>query len=99
MASQFDVCRTVSGSLVVVIQSDLLADLRTRVVVFLASNRPISESMGHLTPRLVLNGNSYTLEAHTIATLTLDELAENVGSLATERDKIIRAIDALLAGV
>lgn len=99
MAAQFDVFRTTSNSLVVVLQNDLLSGLRTRAVAFLAEDRPSSENMGRLTPVLELDGKKLTLEAHTIATLTQTELGDKIGSLASHRDQIIRAFDALLSGV
>ena len=99
MAAQFDVYRTTSDSLVVVIQSDLLSDLRTRAVCFLAEDRSVAESMGHLTPSVELDAKRLTLEAHTIATLTHSELGVKVGSLSDQGDRVVRAFDALLGGI
>ena len=99
MADQFDVYRTVSGSVVVVIQNDLLADLQTRVVAFLAQDRMDSELFQYLTPQITVEGINYTLEMHSLATVSLKELGTKLGDMRDQRDKLIRAIDALLSGI
>lgn len=99
MASQFDVYRTAEKSVVVVIQNDLLDDMRVRVVVPLFRYADYGSGAGSLNPELIVNGTTYVLMTEYAASLTLPELGELIGSVAEDRDKIIRAVDTLLAGV
>jgi|AACY02.2.fsa_nt_gi CcdB protein. len=98
MARQFDVCRMRNGALVVVIQSDLLDEMRTRVVVPLLP-RDMLPPIGRLTPEVIANGVAYLAAPQLMATLTLDELGAPVASAAEHRDALIRACDLLLGGV
>jgi toxin CcdB len=103
MAQQYDVWRMASGTHVVVIQSDLLEAMQTRVVVPLLPADQAGPPLPPLTPvidqgvdpgRLPL-----VLMPQLTATLTLAELGTRVGSAAASRDAITRALDALLSGV
>jgi toxin CcdB len=83
-----------------VIQSDLLDAMRTRVVVPLLSMEMVrGGEVPSLNPRLTFDGESLVLMPQLLATLTLSELGERAGSLAHERDRVTRAVDALLLGV
>jgi len=55
--------------------------------------------VGTLTPEIRFDGSIYLLMPQLMATLSFGGLGEKVGSIANDRDKIIRAIDTLLAGV
>ncbi len=99
MAGQFDVFRTVSGSVVVVIQHGLIDGIQTRAVAALIPEGKIGRTASTLNPKMIVGGDAYTLMPQVLATLTLAELNQKIGSLADERDKIIRAVDTLLAGV
>ena len=83
----------------VIIQSDLLSELQTRVVAFLAEDRTEQELFRRLTPQVTVGGSTYTLEMHTLATLSTAELGTKVGDVADQSDKVTRAIDALLSGI
>ena len=97
-ARQFDVFRTLDGTTVVVVQSDLLDSMRTRVVAPLISAQALERSIPALNPTMVFDGSTVFVAAQLLATVGLDELAEPIGSLADEQDRIVRAIDALLSG-
>ena len=99
MAQQFDVFRTAGGALVVVIQSDLLDAMRTRVVAPLLPAGAAGRPMHGLNPEISLGEATLVLMPQLLATLTLAELGRPVGSLAHARDAITRAIDTLLSGV
>lgn len=99
MASQFDVYRTPRKSLVVIIQNDLLDEMRVRVVVPLFPFADYGAGASSLNPEMTVNGCTYVMMTEYIASLAIQELGEKIGSVAADRDKIIRAIDTLLAGV
>lgn len=99
MASQFDVYRTPADSLIVIIQNDLLDGLRVRVVVPLFSYADYGAGASALNPEIKVNGATYVMMTEYIASLTVQELGQKVGSVPDDRDKIVRAVDTLLAGV
>ena len=99
MARQFDLFRTAGGTLVVVIQSDLLEATRTRVVAPLLPAGAAGRPMRGLNPEIRLGAETLVLMPQLLATLTVSELGDPVGSAAHLRDDITRAVDTLLAGV
>jgi toxin CcdB len=84
---------------VVVIQSDLLEAMQTRVVVPLLPADRAGPLMPPLTPVIDLDGTALVLLPQLAATLVLAEMGRRVGSAAASRDAITRALDALLSGV
>lgn len=90
--------RTASGTRVVVLQSDLLEAMRTRVVAPLLPPAEAGPPLPGLTVDLELAGEPLRLMPQLMATLTLGELGARLGSLAPGRDAIIRACDVLLLG-
>lgn len=99
MAAQYDLYRMPGGGLVVVLQSDLLDQPRTRVVAPLVPANAVERVMHTLNPTVTLGETAYLVMPQLAATLTLAEMSEKVGSLALMHDTITRAIDALLSGV
>ncbi len=114
-ARQFDVFSTPAGTLVVVIQSDLLEAVATRVVAPLLPVRLVGRPMRRLNPDVGFgdgpdgdsdgdsdgssNGGPLVLVPQAMATLSVAELGARVGSVAARRDDIVRAVDMLLSGV
>jgi toxin CcdB len=96
---QYDVFRTSAGTLVVVIQSDLLEAMRTRVVVPLLRPGQAGKPMRGLNPELRVGEETVVLMPQLAATLTVAELGRPMGSLAQAGDAIVRAVDVLLSGV
>jgi toxin CcdB len=85
--------------LLVDVQSDLLEDLQTRVVIPLSkvaalTKRPVSQ----LTPMIEFEDASYVLVTPQLAGIARSELGSATGSLATSRDTILAAMDFLLLG-
>ena len=81
------------------VQSDLLEQLQTRVVIPLTrtagvAKRPLSQ----LTPALTFDGDSYVLMTPQLAGVARSELGAPAGSLAGERNAIIAAMNFLLTG-
>jgi toxin CcdB len=99
VARQFDVYRTSAGTLVVVIQSDLLDEMRTRVVAPLLPAGAAGRPMRGLNPEISFGEEAVVLMPQLLATLTIAELGVPAGSIAHMRDTVIRAVDTLLAGV
>lgn len=85
--------------LLVDVQSDLLEELQTRVVIPLSkvaalSRKPVTQ----LTPIVEFEQTSYVLVTPQLAGIGRSELGSAAGSLAKSRDTIIAAMDFLLMG-
>lgn len=105
MARQFDIFRTARGAHVVreqwltILQSDLLDELRTRVVAPLLPAASLPRGIGTLNPAIMIDGQDYRIAPQLMATLTTTELGSKVDTAASQRDLIVRAVDALLSGI
>jgi toxin CcdB len=85
--------------LLVDIQSDLLEDLRTRVVIPLTKTAALTKKpLAHLTPALPFDGEEYVLMTPQLAGIRRTELGAAVGSIASARQTIVAAMDFLLTG-
>ncbi len=85
---------------VVVVQSDLLGGLGTRLVAPLA--RHLSTQPGitrRLSPTLNVQGEPVVLVAHECAPVDARALRQPVTSVRTQSHLIIDALDAVLSGV
>jgi toxin CcdB len=81
------------------VQSDLLEQLQTRVVIPLTRTAGLAKKpLSHLTPALKFDGESYLLMTPQLAGVARSDLGAPAGSLAAERDAIVAAMDFLLAG-
>ena len=97
-ASQYEAWRTRDGVTVLIVDSDLLSDTLTRVVVPLLSNYD-GTRLRYLKPDMLVDRELYVLDPTQIGAVLVTELTERLGTLAHERDRITRAIDTLLSGV
>jgi toxin CcdB len=88
------------GALLLDVQSDLVADLDTRVVVPLvaAKNRRIT-SVEILMPEFEVDGQPYLMLTPQLAGIPAADLGEQVCSLKDHRDAIVKAIDLLITGI
>lgn len=82
------------------VQSDLLRDLQTRVVVPLTrasaiAKRPIRD----LTPMVDVDGQKFAMLIPQMAGIARMELGQSVGTLGGYRDEIVAAIDFLITGI
>lgn len=82
-----------------VLQSDLLHAMCTRVVLPLLPAGKAAQPASRLNPEITWEAARLVLMPQLMATLSLDELGEIVGSLQHERDRILRAMDMLLTGI
>jgi toxin CcdB len=85
--------------LLVDIQSNLLDDLQTRVVIPLSKSTHLTNKpLAQLTPILKFEGESYVLMTPELAGIARSDLGPPAGSLAEHRDVILGATDFLLTG-
>jgi toxin CcdB len=85
--------------LLVDVQSDILEDLHTRVVIPLTKAAALTKRpLEHLTPVLPFDGEDYVLMTPQLAGLARADLGIAIGSLGNERQAIIAAMDFLMTG-
>jgi toxin CcdB len=81
------------------IQSDLLSDLRTRVVVPLTRQAALlRKPVTHLTPLITVEGVSYLLLTPQLAGIAVVDVGELVADVSDQRETIIAALDFLVSG-
>lgn len=104
--AQFDVHRNRNPAsksrfpLLLDIQSDLLDPLATRVVIPLTpATSARTRKMDTLTPTLRVDGKDYLLMTPLLAGMAERELGPVAGSLGTDRDTIVAALDLLITGI
>lgn len=103
---QFDVYRNRHDAtkarfpLLLDVQSDLLEALHTRMVVPLSPAAAAkSRVLGGLTPTLTIAGKPYLMMTPQLAGIASRALGEGVDNLASERGRIVAALDLLIVGV
>ncbi|HVY22467.1 MAG TPA: CcdB family protein [Steroidobacteraceae bacterium] len=82
------------------VQSELLANLQTRVVVPLTrlttqGKKPIKD----LTPVVEIEGDKYLMLVPQLAGIATSELGQPVTMIGNYRDEIVAALDFLITGV
>lgn len=81
------------------VQSDLLSELGTRVVVPLFEKKALGiKPLTKLTPEFEVDGKTCVLMIPQLAGIPTKELGEPVGDLAQHRTVIIAALDLLITG-
>jgi toxin CcdB len=102
--AQYDVFSNPSGSAsdgipyVVVIQSDLLDALATRLVMPLAVPDATIKAPAALCPVILVNGKRLHALAHYAAPLPSRLLREPVDNVRTQASVLVSAMDAVLSG-
>ncbi len=84
-------------SLLLDIQSDLLDEFGSRVVVPLIPAQGV-QSVSRLHPEFVINDETYIMSTHLIFAIPVDRLGAKIGSLAQEDLVITSAVDKLFSG-
>ncbi|NUP87022.1 MAG: CcdB family protein [Burkholderiaceae bacterium] len=103
--AQYDVFSNPSTSTVdgipyvVVIQSDLLDALPTRMVMPLAMPEGATKMPTALCPVVVVNGRRLHALAHYAAPLPAKLLRRPIGNVAAQASALVSAIDAVLSGI
>ena len=80
------------------VQTDLLANLTTRVVVPLITVSAMGKAAKHLNPQFKIKRASVIMSTAEVAGVNLQVLGEKVGSLKERRNEIIAALDFLFTG-
>jgi toxin CcdB len=81
------------------VQSDLLDELQTRVVIPLTKSAALAKKpVSHLTPPIQLDGETYLLMTPQLAGISKTDLGPPIGSIIEQREAIVAAIDFLLTG-
>jgi toxin CcdB len=82
------------------VQSDLLEDLPTRMVIPLTQSAAVTKNpLSRLTPLIELDGKSYMLLTYQLASIPKAILGSAVSSASEHRDAIIGALDFLITGI
>ena len=82
------------------VQSELLGDLDTRVVVPLCPAPALrNRLMNTLTPLLQIEGDAYAMLTPQLAGIAKRQLGEQVADASPRRDAIIAALDMLITGI
>jgi toxin CcdB len=81
------------------IQSNLIEDLTSTIVIPLASKRAISKPISRLTPTVSINGNDYLVLTQQISGFPRNGLGKPVADLSHERYALIAAIDFVISGI
>lgn len=82
------------------IQSDLLNDLETRVVVPLYLLEELkAKPLTVVTPIFELRGKEYVMLTPQLAGISKKELGAEAADFSMHRDKIIAALDFLITGI
>ena len=80
------------------VQSDLLDNLATRVVVPLIAASAMDRAIKHLNPEFLIKNNTVFMSTAELAGIPVRSLGEKVGSLKEKRDEIIAALDFIFTG-
>lgn len=80
------------------VQSDLLEDLQTRVVIPLTKTALAKKPVDRLMPVLKIDDETYVLVTQQLAGIARKDLGAASGSLAQHRDVILAAVDFLITG-
>ena len=81
------------------VQSDLLNELTTRVVVPLARPAAIGKPAHFLSPVLDIEGEKFVMLTPEMAGIPVKRLGQVVTAVADRRADIIRALDVVFTGV
>jgi toxin CcdB len=82
------------------VQSDLVSELGTRVVIPLTLATAFKgKVLRTLTPVVEIAGKSYIVLTPQLAGIAKNELGPPIADLSTRRDEIIAALDFLITGI
>ena len=85
---------------IVDVQDALLNELNSRVVIPLTPLFNLEKSYPkNLCPKIIIEGNEYSLLTHQMTSISKRALINSEGSLTHNRDEIISAIDFLITGI
>jgi toxin CcdB len=82
----------------VVLQSDLVSGIRTRVVAPLAHSAKL-KSRERLLPEVRIAGQRYVISMPDLGAVPVHALPPAIDNIERERDRIVAAVDVLFTGV
>ncbi|MGB8818340.1 MAG: CcdB family protein [Rhizobiaceae bacterium] len=95
--AQYDLYAIASGY-VVDVQSDLMDQLNTRIVVPLIPITKASKPMQRLNPAFPIQDEEHVLQPQLLAAVLLSELQLPVSNIAVHHDEIRSALDMVFIG-
>ena len=84
---------------VVVLQADIAAMGRERVVAFLVGRKQFGQVSGRLLPVVDLEGQEFLVLMPSITNVAVAELGRPLGDLTAFRGKIVDALDWMFHGI
>ena len=97
--ARFKVYRLKSEPILAIdLQTNMLDDLPSRVMVPLYRVGDMSWSISRLNPRFLINGELYVMATQRMAALPVAEIGEPVANLTSHADTITAATDFLFQG-
>ena len=100
MASQFDLYRDPQGGLLLVLQSDAVDTLDTRVFAsVIPAGRGGITALDRLSVPLIFAEREYRVMLNLLGTARVGRMGERVGAYPHLRDQITRAFDLLYSGL
>ncbi len=82
------------------VQSDLLSDLNSRIVIPLSTQKTLNNLIAKkLCPIIEIDGGAFVLLTHQMTSVPCSALKKEVASLEHYRYDILGAIDLLLTGI
>lgn len=98
--AQFDVYADGgTGGYLLDVQTDILRDLNTRLVVPLMLADRVPPALKRLNPQFEIDGRRTTMATQLMAAIPAPELRHRVGTLKSERYVVLGAIDFLLTAI
>jgi toxin CcdB len=97
--ARFDLYRNPSGAgLLLDIQSDLMRDLKTRIVVPLLRRRDAPKPAGRLNPVFMIERTEFVMMTQSMASVPVSEFGRRSGNLGHEDAAITDALDMIFSG-
>jgi toxin CcdB len=84
---------------VAVLQADLSAESRSRMVAPMAPRGAMMGAVGRLMPIVQHDGHEFLLAMELMTSVPVSALRNPLGSIAARRDDITRAVDWLFIGI
>jgi toxin CcdB len=97
--ARFHVYRLLSDNILAIdLQSDLLGDLKSRVMAPLYLLEETPWFFQRLTPKFVIEGQTHIVAIQRMAAVSCHEIGEEVADFSSDSDIIIRSLDFLFQG-
>lgn len=82
------------------VQSNLLSDLRTAVVIPLVkADEYANMKLTRLTPMVEVGGETFILMTHQLAAIDRRSLGKVVADLSSQRSEVVASMDFLISGI